>query len=96
VNRLAFVAVIWLGCTPPPPIATAADADRAHVPLAELSHGRDLLIERCGGCHTVPGPAAETRDKWPAQLDDMAQRAGIDLAQRHLIEQYVLAMDLAR
>ncbi len=96
MKRLAFVALILLGCTPPPPIATAADADRAHVPLAELSQGRDLLLQRCGGCHDVPRPGDAARDKWPALMDDMGQRAGIDRSQRHLIEQYVLAMDLAR
>ena len=96
MKRSVLVAMFWLGCTPPPPIATAADADRAHVPLEQLSQGRDLLLRRCGGCHDVPRPGDEPRDKWPAQMDDMAQRAGIDGGQRHLIEQYLLAMDFAR
>jgi hypothetical protein len=95
VKWLVVVALVW-GCTPPPPIATAADADRAHVPLAELSQGRDLLLQRCGGCHDVPRPGDAARDKWPALMDDMSQRAGLVGPQRHLIEQYVLAMDLAR
>jgi hypothetical protein len=95
VKRFVILALVC-GCVAPPPIATAADADRAHVPLAELSQGRDLLMQRCGGCHDIPRPGDAPRDKWPALMDDMSQRAGLVGPQRHLIEQYVLAMDLAR
>jgi mono/diheme cytochrome c family protein len=94
--KRALLLVVLIGCTPPPPIATAADADRAHVPLAELSQGRDLLLAHCGACHDVPRPGDAARDKWPALMDDMSQRAGLVGPQRHLIQQYVLAMDLAR
>jgi hypothetical protein len=75
-------------------VATPADAERAHVPIADLQRGRELLIGKCGGCHDVPKPNDEPRDKWPAQLDDMGKRAGLVGPDRQLIQQYVLAMDL--
>ncbi len=56
------------GCGGPPPVATAADADRAHVQLAQLTDGRALLLKKCGGCHDVPKPADQPREKWPTHV----------------------------
>ena len=92
MKRFAVVAVL-AACAPPPPIVSPADADRMHVAIGELQRGRDLLIAKCGGCHDVPVPDAQTHAEWPPRLDDMAQRAGLVGPERHLIEQYVLGMD---
>jgi hypothetical protein len=91
--KLFIALAVLVGCTPPPPLATAADAERAHVALDDLGRGRDLLIAKCGGCHDVPLPKDEPRAKWPAQVIDMGQRAGLAPEDEHLLEQYVMAMD---
>ncbi len=76
-----------------PPPASASDAERAHVELAELQQGRSLLVQKCGNsCHTTPLPSQHTQLEWPHKLDEMSQRAGLDHAQRHLIEKYLVTM----
>jgi hypothetical protein len=75
-----------------PPVATPLDASRAHVELAELERGRSLLVSKCGGCHRTPLPASYRQDLWPGKLDEMSSRANLDVAQRHLIEAYVVTM----
>jgi len=93
VKRLALLVVL-AGCVrPAPPVATAVDADRAHVELAELERGRELLVKKCGGsCHVVPLPTQHAPAEWPRMLDEMSERSGLDGTQRRLIEQYLITM----
>jgi nitrate/TMAO reductase-like tetraheme cytochrome c subunit len=87
------VAGALAGCAPrTPPYATAIDANRANVELAELEQGRALTIRKCGGCHQTPMPHDHTAAEWPTKLDEMAARANLDLRQRHAIEQYLVVM----
>jgi hypothetical protein len=83
-----------VACAPrTPPAATAGDANRANVELAELSQGRTLLIQKCGSsCHTTPMPADHTVMEWPGKLDEMADRAHLEPRQRALIEKYLVTM----
>ena len=78
-----------------PPHATAVDAERGNVELAELAQGRKLLLGNCAGCHKVPLPGDQTPAKWPAVLDDMAKRANLDANEEHLIVQYLITMATA-
>ncbi len=91
VLALAMVGVV-AGCGMSPPPATALDASRAHVELAELQRGRSLLVSKCGGCHRPPLPAEHRSDLWPEKLDEMSPRAHLDDLQRHLIEAYLVTM----
>lgn len=92
MNR-ALVLAALAACRVAPPQATAVDAERAHVALAELQQGRTLLVQKCGAsCHAAPLPSQHTALEWPASLDEMSARAGIDLGQRHLIEQYLVTL----
>ena len=75
-----------------PPTASAADASRAHIELAELQQGRSLLVTKCGNCHRTPMPSEHAAADWPQKLDEMSSRANLDTAQRHLIEQYLVTM----
>lgn len=76
-----------------PPPASASDADRAHVELAELQQGRTLLVQKCGNaCHATPMPAQHTAAEWPHALDEMAGRAKLQPMQRALIEKYLVTM----
>jgi hypothetical protein len=88
----ALVLACLIGCTPPLPVATEADASRAHVELAQLSAGRDLLIKKCSGCHDTPTPGQRAARDWPHQVGEMQQRSGIDATQRALIEQFLVVM----
>ncbi len=76
-----------------PPPASASDAERAHVELAELQQGRTLLVQKCGNsCHTTPLPSEHTPAEWPAKLDEMSARSKLQPMQRALIEKYLVTM----
>lgn len=75
-----------------PPHATAADAERANVELAELQQGRKLLLGKCAGCHKTPMPSDYRPADWPKHMDEMAPKAKLALAQRALIEKYLVTM----
>jgi hypothetical protein len=82
-----------VACAPrTPPHATAADAQRANVALADLQEGRKLLVSKCGGCHKAPFPEEHPAAAWPGIVTDMAERSKIDARQVALITQYVVAM----
>ena len=91
--RTAVIGLLALGaCAPPPPHATPTDAIRVNVELAQLEHGRSLLLQKCGGCHTPPHPSEHTAAEWPVRLDEMAARSNLDPDQRRAIEQYLVAV----
>lgn len=99
LRRLAFVVLLVMivavaACARRmPPRATAMDAERANVSVADLEQGRSLLVAKCGSrCHKAPLPADKRADEWPKALDEMSVRANLDASQRHSIEQYLLAM----
>ena len=89
--RVLAIALL-VGCGGPPPVATAADAERSHVTLEELAQGRSLLLSRCSGCHRTPVPKDYAPDKWPHQIDKMVDRAKLDVNERRAIETYLVAL----
>jgi len=91
VRHLAFLVVL-IGCTKPPPQATALDAERGNVALADLTEGRTLLIRKCSGCHRTPLPAEYRAAEWPKHVTEMAERSKIDDKQKALIERYLVVM----
>lgn len=95
MHRLVGTA-LWIGmlasCAAPPPIATASDAARANIALAELEQGRTLLLGKCGGCHRPPLPASQQVTAWPKQVDTMAARSKITDEQHRLILQYLVTL----
>lgn len=89
----SFVVVsLVAGCSPGLPTATAVDAERAHVQLADLQEGRSLTQAKCGSCHHVPLPADRPADQWPRMIDEMSVRSHLDANQHHLIEAYLVTM----
>lgn len=90
--RLAALALL-AACARPPPVATEADAARAHVALAELERGRSLLLARCGSCHDTPLPSREPAADWPRRVGDMAARAGLRGDEPQVIAAYLIALD---
>jgi len=90
---LAAGFAVLAGCTGGgPPAATALDASRAHVELAELQRGRTLLISKCGGCHRTPQPDERRAAAWPRELDEMSSRAHLDRAEHQVLERYLVTM----
>ncbi len=87
-----FVAPVLAGCRVTPPRATAVDAQRGNVELAQLQEGRALMVTKCGNCHAPPMPKDHRESEWPAKLDEMAARANLDSRQRFLIQQYFVVM----
>jgi nitrate/TMAO reductase-like tetraheme cytochrome c subunit len=92
LGLLVLPLAIVASCATPLPIATASDAARANVALAELEQGRSLLLGKCGSCHAPPPPASQKPSAWPRQVENMAERAKITAQQHHLIVQYLVAM----
>lgn len=92
MKRLGLALVVLAGCRVTPPTATAADASRANLELAELQQGRSLMVTKCGNCHRPPMPADHAAREWPEMLDEMSERANLDVRQRRLIEQYLVTM----
>lgn len=91
MRHLAFLVVL-IGCTKPPPQATALDAERGNVALADLTEGRSLLIRKCGSCHRTPLPHEYRAVEWPKHVADMAERSKLDDKQKALIERYLVVM----
>jgi len=90
--RVVLILGVLAGCQPSLPTATAIDASRAHVELADLQHGRSLVVSKCGGCHRPPLPTDHGAHEWPEKLDEMSARANLDFMQRRLIEGYLVTM----
>jgi len=97
MRRLALMIVLpglvaLAACGAMPPVATAGDAARTNVALAELEQGRSLLLSKCGNCHAPPLPASQRSAAWPAKVDEMAARSKLVGPQRDLIAQYLVAI----
>jgi hypothetical protein len=92
VKRFALLVIVAACARRSPPQVTAADAERANIELAELQQGRKLLLGKCAGCHKTPMPSDHTAAEWPKMIDEMADRANLDVRQRKLIERYLVTM----
>ena len=91
-NAVVVLILVLVGCGGGLPAATAIDASRAHVELADLQNGRSLVVAKCGACHRPPMPADHGATEWPTKLDEMSGRAHLDFMQRRLIQEYLVAM----
>jgi cytochrome c553 len=85
-------ASLVAGCGPQLPPATAGDAARARIQLADLESGRQLVLGKCGSCHHVPMPSERPADQWPHMISEMAVRSHLDANEHHLIEAYLVTM----
>lgn len=93
LTLLALLVGLGIGCAGmAPPPATALDASRANVDLAELQTGRKLLLSKCSSCHRPPMPTAHSRSEWPGKVEQMSERSKLDAVQRQQIELYLVAM----
>jgi hypothetical protein len=92
IASLFVTSGLLAGCGGGLPVATAGDAARAGVELADLQQGRSLVAAKCSSCHRTPLPTEHHTGEWPHMLDEMAVRSHLDVAQHHLIEAYLVTM----
>jgi cytochrome c5 len=89
---LTVVAGLGVGCGAALPVATAGDAARSGIALAELQQGRSLVAAKCSSCHRTPQPAEHRSDDWPRMIDEMSRRAQVDGSERQAIRDYLVTM----
>lgn len=95
IGVVAVVCGLVAACETLPAISDA-DVERARLTSpsatkASLQRGKSLYVSRCSSCHEPWAP--ETRDAatWSEEVDDMAQRAHLDVEGRQLVLDYLTA-----
>ena len=59
--------------------------------LEELREGRQMLVQKCGGCHSLPRLRRYAPEKWPAIMDSMRVEAKLYPREDSLIRAYLTA-----
>jgi cytochrome c2 len=70
---------------------TAANAEKANLPLETLIAGRTIYMERCGECHNLYKPSRYTAEEWPKYVNKMQGKAKITDDQKMNIIAYLTA-----
>lgn len=103
-GRLGWVALLAIGVSgagcfpkagaaPPAPSAAGVSWAAARWPgasAASLSTGRDHFLAKCNGCHSYPDLASISEGSWPAIVERMAKKAGLQGEQGTAVLQFVL------
>ena len=97
MTRACAIAVALAACATPIARPSTTDVARAarqrpQTTLAELEHGRSIYLARCGGCHRAYQPSHLTPAAWPAQVDEMAERAKLGFSDRELVVLFLVTM----
>jgi mono/diheme cytochrome c family protein len=85
------------GCATTIPVPTALDLDRLGgqqqtASLADLQHGRELYLGRCGSCHAPIEPARFQPSAWRGHVLEMKQRAKLSDRDVDLMTAYLEAI----
>jgi hypothetical protein len=96
VSGAALALVACAAATGAPPV-TPADAGRASqrwpgTDQAQLEAGRALYVERCSSCHVPPAPTSVPADRWPGEVAEMKERAGLSDDEARLVERYLITV----
>jgi mono/diheme cytochrome c family protein len=96
---LAFSGLVLIasGCATSIPMPTDVDLDRMSGPqrtasLADLQHGRELYLGRCGSCHAPIEPARFQASAWRGHVLEMKQRAKLSDRDVDLMSAYLEAI----
>jgi len=97
VAALAAATLTAGGCAAALRQATPEDALRLAsrwpgTTLGDLQRGRTLYVRRCSGCHNVVLPRAFPPGRWPALVDDMAQKARLGPGEREDVVRFLVAV----
>ncbi len=93
-NALLAVAVLAAtagGCAGALPGVTEGDANRSGVSHLQLENGRSKYIDKCSGCHNLIAPGAYTALQWRGWVDEMADEAQLQGADKMSILSYLEA-----
>ncbi len=60
------------------------------VTQAKLSEGRELFVERCSGCHTLPIPAEHQAAEWPDVMKRMTPFVRMTPSELKSVERYLI------
>src|SRR5437868_12209696 len=96
MTKWSGIALVGLftGCSTGGPEVTpemAALNTGGTLAFTQLKQGRTLFASRCIECHALPGVTAHTAGEWPDLIDEMADRASLDPAERQAVLAYILA-----
>ena len=79
------------------PAVEAAYAARWPTADAEqLRTGRALFVQRCSGCHTLPGPGKHDATGWEKTMAAMSSRAHLDAPGHEAVLRYLIFTSEAR
>lgn len=97
---LGCIALALVACFPKsgpvpgpvsPEMAQAAINKWPGTTESSLAEGRQLFTARCNKCHGYPDVNAKAEGEWPHILDEMAEKAKLDGAQKNKVLHFVLA-----
>ena len=71
--------------------ATKAATRWPGVTPAALSHGHDLFVAKCNGCHGYPDLGAIPDERWPHIVEKMAKKSDLGPEDGDAVLHYVLA-----
>lgn len=100
VSAVSLAVICALGawaCASRLPVPGPNDAQRAShlwpgTSQQDLADGRELFVNRCSSCHTLPMPQQFRQAEWPRFVDEMAQVANLDRPQRDKVTRYLVVM----
>jgi len=69
-----------------------AEAHGFKTTLAELQDGRDLVLRKCEGCHSLYRFRKASPEKWPVIMDSMSIQAKLTPQQDTLIRTYLIVV----
>lgn len=94
--RLSCVALalVFGGCVAieslAPPV-TPAMASVARASAVDLENGRRIYVSRCASCHAIDPVSKYTAARWRELIDDMADEAELNSAEKANVLAYILA-----
>ncbi len=86
---VGIVILGFSGCVASLYVPTEIDAKVFNTTLDTLKTGRELYVNKCGGCHNLYLPARYTKQEWQQIMDKMQKPAKIDNSQKELINMYL-------
>jgi hypothetical protein len=97
VISLAIAIAGFASCAGSIPIPTESDAKWASQAWAgttvhNLTTGRKLYIEKCGGCHSLSTPTQYSVLEWECIVEKMKIRAAVSEEEKNLMMRYLVTI----
>jgi len=90
MKKLLLISLLFAGCETSnyAPMVTRPRKMGAN----KLQRGRQLFVQRCIECHTLPAIWKYSREDWPRIVNDMSHRASLNAADSEAVIAYILAV----